>query len=118
MTTAKTGDVHNLSACANCGHDWHPAGNAGSCSVVWMGKPCGCRRRTPAPEMTTAKARALGYAVDLGAYSGTTDDRADRWYLRLEDGGPIDRRGRGWATRQAALDAIAERVAMAEAAPQ
>ncbi len=66
-------------------------------------------------KMTIAKARKLGWTVGRGAYTGTTDDHADRWYIRWEDGGPIDRRGHGWPTRQAALEPIAERVAMAEA---
>jgi len=73
---------------------------------------------TKMDRMTTAKARKLGWTVGRGAYTGTTDDRADRWYIRREDGGPIDRRGRGWPTRQAALDAIAEHVAMTEAQPR
>lgn len=55
--------------------------------------------RAPMTEKAAAKA---GYSVTRGAYSGTTDDRLDRWYLQAEDG-PVDRRGAGFATKKEAL---------------
>ena len=59
---------------------------------------------------TAARARAIGLRVGPGAYVGTGDDRADRWYVETFDG-PVDRRGPGYATREAALAAIADEVA-------
>lgn len=45
--------------------------------------------------------------VERGAYYGTTDDRADRWYIDWTPDSPmIDRRGPGYATVQEAIDAI------------
>ena len=57
--------------------------------------------------MTMRVARLHGWTIERGAYVGTTDDRADRWYAyRLDTYGAIDRRGSGYATRRDALDAV------------
>lgn len=57
--------------------------------------------------ITLAKARRLGWTIERGAYYGTTDDRADRWYVyRLDTYGAVDRRGPGFATRHEALKAL------------
>jgi len=47
-------DSRNLISCPNCGHWWHPSGATGSCSVIWMGERCNCRRmsRKPKPHKT------------------------------------------------------------------
>ena len=58
-----TGDPRNLAECPNCGHDWHPSGNAGSCAVVWMGKRCDCRSVRPRAWTVTAG----NNSTDLGA---------------------------------------------------
>jgi hypothetical protein len=47
-----------------------------------------------------------GYSVGRGAYVGTTDDRADGWYVERDDG-PVQRFGRGHRTRLLALQAFA-----------
>jgi hypothetical protein len=59
-----------------------------------------------------------GYRISRGAYSGTTDDRLNRWYAWPEDG-PIDRCGSGFATRKdakAAVDAWHDEMASLETA--
>ncbi|HSV29422.1 MAG TPA: hypothetical protein VLL76_07680 [Candidatus Omnitrophota bacterium] len=61
--------------------------------------------------MTMAQARTLGYRVVRGAYQTTADDRMDRWYIEHESDRVVDRRGGGYLTRAAALEAIAGRVA-------
>lgn len=66
--------------------------------------------------MTTAQARGLGWTVERGAFSGTTDDRADRWYVyRLSTYHAVDRRGVGYRTRREALAALEEHLAIAAA---
>ncbi len=62
--------------------------------------------------MNTAQARKLGYEIERGSYYGTTDDRADRWYIQHKDE-PI-RRFKGYITRGAALSALAEHVKFQE----
>ena len=39
-----------------------------------------------------------GYEITHGGYHGTTDDRADRWYIDDPDSTTIDRRGPGYRT--------------------
>lgn len=43
--------------------------------------------------------------IERGAYYGTTDDRADRWYIVDRDAEAVDRRGPGHATRREAREA-------------
>ncbi len=51
-----------------------------------------------------SKTRTVGqYTVGRGAYYGTTDDRADRWYVWPTAGVMIDRRGSGHATMRDAV---------------
>jgi len=57
--------------------------------------------------MTTREARDAGYAVGRGASSGTSEDRADRWY-HWSMSGPIDKRGSGFRTRAQALADLAD----------
>lgn len=61
--------------------------------------------------MTESRAKDLGYRVTRGAYSGTTDDRIDRWYIDDIESDIVDRRGFGYATKQDALEAIGDRQA-------
>ena len=57
--------------------------------------------------ITLAQARRRGWTIERGAYTGTTDDRRDRWYVyRLDAYHAVDRRGPGFATRRAALEAL------------
>lgn len=65
--------------------------------------------------LTIAEARDAGYEVSRGAYRGTTDDRADRWYIDRVGLPLVDRRGGGYSTRADALWALTERLAAAEA---
>jgi len=52
-----------------------------------------------------------GYTIMRGGYYGTTDDRADRWYVEHgEGGGPSDHRGPGHVSLAAAREAIDERI--------
>ncbi len=47
-----------------------------------------------------------GWSVEKGAYYGTSDDRADRWYAyRWDVYRAIDRRGPGFRTRWEAIEA-------------
>lgn len=49
-----------------------------------------------------------GHTIERGAYEGTSDDRADRWYWTCPEADAVDRTGRGYATQreaQAAVDA-------------
>lgn len=61
--------------------------------------------------MTIQEARKIGYNVERGNYSETSDDRRDRWYIQ-KIGDITDHRGRGFATRQEALDLIEEIVGL------
>lgn len=57
--------------------------------------------------LTLAQARRRGFVVERGAYTGTTDDRRDRWYVyRPDTYHAVDRRGPGYATRREALEAL------------
>ena len=47
----------------------------------------------------------MKYYITKGAYYGTTDDRADRWYI-VDDSAVLDRRGEGYRTKQEALEAL------------
>ena len=58
--------------------------------------------------MTEAQAKQLGYYIESGSYVGTTDDRADRWYIGSYASPAVDRRGQGYRTKREALEAIAE----------
>jgi len=49
------------------------------------------------------------YTVGRGAYYGTPEDRADRWYVEDGESREVDRRGPGYRTRaeaRRALDAL------------
>jgi len=67
-------------------------------------------------QMTKTEKTYKGYTLSRGAYSGTTDDRLDRWYIdRIEsyDSDGVrsniqDRRGPGYRTQREAKDAINE----------
>jgi hypothetical protein len=53
------------------------------------------------PPTTTNYRRLIaqaGYAVTRGSYTGTTDDRSDRWYIDDPASDVIDRRGPGWTS--------------------
>lgn len=43
-----------------------------------------------------------------GAYSGTSDDRIDRWYINDTQSTVLDRRGAGYRTKAACEDACRE----------
>lgn len=62
--------------------------------------------------MTEAQAQKRGYKVTRGAYVGTSDDRADRWYIERIDSGVVDRRGFGFATKVGALAYLEEELAL------
>ena len=55
------------------------------------------------PMKTEQKIR---YRITRGDYYGTTDNRADRWYIDSIDG-PVDRHGKGYRSRALAQDALA-----------
>jgi len=59
---------------------------------------------------TTAQARALGYTIVRGSYTGTPDDRADRWYIDHDDDTAVDHTGPGYASRVDVLQRIADAV--------
>lgn len=59
--------------------------------------------------LTEAQARKLGYEVIRGAYAGTTDDRADRWYIQEINSDTVDRRGAGFSTKKEALEVLSAR---------
>lgn len=52
------------------------------------------------------------YDVIEGSYTGTSDDVAGRWYIVDTEGDAVDKRGRGYATREDALDALVARLSM------
>lgn len=76
--------------------------------------PAHARWATGKP-ITTAEARTAGYEITRGAYSGTTDDRLDRWYIERTDSRIVSRLGSGYSTRADALWALTERLAADEA---
>ena len=49
-----------------------------------------------------------GYEIKRGAYSGTTDDRIDRWYIEDPNSNVVDRRGAGYRTKKEAAEAAKE----------
>ena len=59
-------------------------------------------------------AKENGYSLVRGAYIGTCDDRADRWYVEHESDTIIDRRGAGYATKKDAYDAIDSKLQLSE----
>jgi len=60
--------------------------------------------------MTIEEAKKSGYRVIRGSFTGTSDDRADRWYLDDLNSNLIDKRGAGFKTLQDALDTLAQRL--------
>lgn len=52
---------------------------------------------------TELDAEKCGYRLTRGAYHGTVDDRADRWYWDDTHSTVVDRRGAGFATKAEAL---------------
>jgi hypothetical protein len=60
--------------------------------------------------MTIEEAKESGYRVIRGSFTGTSDDRADRWYLDNLNSNLIDKRGAGFKTLQGALDTLAQRL--------
>ena len=64
--------------------------------------------------MNAKKAKENGYSLVRGAYVGTCDDRADRWYVQHESDRVIDRRGAGYLTKKDAYDAIDYRLRLCQ----
>ena len=67
--------------------------------------------------MTTLSERQAirrGYRLTRGAYSGTSDDRIDRWYWTYDGEDSIDRRGSGFVTKRDALKSLSQNLAMLE----
>jgi len=58
--------------------------------------------------LTVPEARKLGWEIVRGAYWGTCDDRADRWYYQRIDAREVWRLGSGYRTRKEALQALTE----------
>ena len=52
------------------------------------------------------QAAQLGYTIRRGSYSGTSDNRIDRWYVERIDSSVIDRRGACFETNRAALESL------------
>ena len=50
-----------------------------------------------------------GYVAVRGDYTGTTDDRRDRWYIDTI-GQPVDHRGPGHRTRREAVQMLVDRL--------
>ena len=50
--------------------------------------------------------RYKGFILSRGGYIGTTDDRADRWYITVADADAWDRRGSGYRSQREAREAI------------
>ncbi len=59
-------------------------------------------------QLSEDAARDLGYTLARGAYSGTTDDRLDRWYVECDDDDVIDHRGPGYPCKKDALEGLRE----------
>lgn len=55
----------------------------------------------------------MGYDIVRGAYYGTTDDRADRWYLQ-DRSDVVDRRGPGYERLQLVADALTHEITHCE----
>ena len=64
--------------------------------------------------MTMAQIRKAGYEITRGDYQGTNDNNARRWYVQPISG-PVDRRGRGFATRREARFALEDLLSLTEA---
>jgi hypothetical protein len=73
--------------------------------------------------LTETQARQKGFWIDKGGwiakggYVGTCDDRADRWYIN-RIGNPINHQGKGFATRAAALQHLAESLCSGDILPK
>lgn len=65
--------------------------------------------------MSTEPRIYRAYIIERGAYYGTPEDRADRWYYRSVTAETIDRRGPGVATLREARAEIDHRISMAGA---
>jgi len=48
------------------------------------------------------------FTVTRGAYTGTNDNRLDRWYVEDSQGDVVDRRGPGYATKKQAQERARE----------
>lgn len=53
--------------------------------------------------MTEQELRKHDLEIVRGDYTGTTDDRSNRWYLQSIDG-PVDHRGKGYPSKRYILD--------------
>lgn len=62
--------------------------------------------------MNEQQARERGYQIVRGAYHGTSDDRADRWYIQSLTSATVDRRGKGFAGKDEALARLADDLAL------
>ncbi|MGI1660143.1 MAG: hypothetical protein ACRKFN_14480 [Desulfitobacterium sp.] len=59
--------------------------------------------------MTTTKQRLYnGYEINRGSYYGTSDDRADRWYIEHPDANYVYRAGSGYVYKKDAIEAAKE----------
>lgn len=47
-----------------------------------------------------------------GSYSGTSDDVVGRWYIVDTTGDSMDKRGRGYASREEAIGSLVDRLSM------
>ena len=63
--------------------------------------------------MTIKQIRKAGYEITRGDYYGTADNNARRWYIQPISG-PVDRRGRGFATRREAMFALGDLLSLAQ----
>jgi len=60
--------------------------------------------------MTVKQAKKLGYEIQEGDYLGTSDNRANRWYIIRDDDDILDKRGIGFASKKEALQEIEDRL--------
>lgn len=63
--------------------------------------------------MTMTQIRKSGYEITRGDYYGSADNNARRWYIQPING-PVDRRGRGYATRREAMFALEDLLSLAQ----
>lgn len=56
-----------------------------------------------------------GYSIQRGAHHGTSDDRADRWYIDDQATTVVARRGPGYATLAEARAAVDDGLLLREA---
>ena len=61
--------------------------------------------------LTERRAKELGYYLSEGSYYGTQDDRSGRWYI-LKAGESVDKRGKGFATKENALLSLEESLSL------